>query len=139
MPNLESNFSPLAQHRSSISEEDAAAQPKSGEKHEFQPQSRSQQRSGSSASNASDEDADGDHKGRTQSRIDKWNKWKAKHEAMLKKASAEKEQEKGQQKKAESPSASSEDENVDIKASNGVCLGIGPKPPVAAPAALSVQ
>ena len=47
---------------------------------------RAQNRSGSSASNASDEDAD-DHKSgslRTQSRIDKW---KAKHEAMLKMAS----------------------------------------------------
>ena len=57
------------------------------------PQSlRAQQRSGSSASNASDEDTD-DHKSgsRTQSRIDKW---KAKHEAMLKMASDNKKQAK---------------------------------------------
>merc|ERR1719190_77964 len=57
------------------------------------PQShRVQQRSGSSASNASDEDTD-DHKSgsRTQSRIDKW---KAKHEAMLKMASDNKKQAK---------------------------------------------
>merc|ERR1712223_1316047 len=47
---------------------------------------------GSSASNASDEDTD-DHKSgsRTQSRIDKW---KAKHEAMLKMASDNKKQAK---------------------------------------------
>jgi len=70
---------------------------------------RAQQRSGSSASNASDEDTD-DHKSgsRTQSRIDKW---KAKHEAMLKMASNDKKEKKNNDNAETTNAASlSEDE-----------------------------
>ena len=116
---------------------------RSGENHPSLP--RAQQRSGSSASNASDEDTE-DHKsgGRSQSRIDKW---KAKHEAMLKMAASDKRQDK-QQEIADhhsKNSASSEDEHEASAASaanglktNGVCqLGL-PKPS-SVPTALSVQ
>jgi hypothetical protein len=108
---------------------------------------RAQQRSGSSASNASDEDTDGDHKsgGRTQSRIDKW---KAKHEAMLKMASTDKKKAAAAEAaSASSPSsqdkasASSEDEtSTDIKA-NGVCISLNKPSPASlqAPPALSVK
>lgn len=114
---------------------------RSGENH---PLPRAQQRSGSSASNASDEDTE-DHKsgGRSQSRIDKW---KAKHEAMLKMAASDKRQDKQQEADHHSKnnSASSEDEHEAASASanglktNGVCqLGL-PKP-ASVPTALSVQ
>jgi hypothetical protein len=103
------------------------------------PLPRAQQRSGSSASNASDEDTE-DHKsgGRSQSRIDKW---KAKHEAMLKMAGSDKSR---QDKHSKNNSASSEDEHEAASASanglktNGVCqLGL-PKS-ASVPTALSVQ
>jgi len=112
---------------------------------------RAQQRSGSSASNASDEDTDGDHKSgsRTQSRIDKW---KAKHEAMLKMASTDKKKEAAAAAAAASASspssqdkasASSEDEtstSTEIKA-NGVCISLNKPSPASlqAPPALSVK
>ena len=108
---------------------------------------RAQQRSGSSASNASDEDTDGDHKSgsRTQSRIDKW---KAKHEAMLKMASTDKKKAAAAEAaSASSPSsqdkasASSEDEtSTEIKA-NGVCISLNKPSPASlqAPPALSVK
>ena len=123
---------------------------KSGEN---QPLPRAQQRSGSSASNGSDEDNE-DHKsgGRSQSRIDKW---KAKHEAMLKMAASEKKKSDQKHHSSKNNSASSEDEQEatnaasNTKASstgatanglktNGVCqLGL-PKP-ASVPTALSVQ
>jgi len=114
---------------------------------------RVQQRSGSSASNASDEDTD-DHKSgnRTQSRIDKW---KAKHEAMLKMASENKKQAKTTAAMAaavaaaavvelqDTKSASSEDEasaskstGTDLKAA---CLQSLTKQLPPTPAALSVK
>lgn len=99
------------------------------------PQSRvAGQRSASSASNASDEDTD-DHKSgsRTQSRIDKW---KAKHEAMLKMASKDK---KKNIENHEQKSASSEDEAPapnDLKAAAAYSLTKQLPPP---PAALSVK
>ena len=125
------------------------------------PQSlRAQARSGSSASNASDEDTD-DHKSgsRTQSRIDKW---KAKHEAMLKMASDNKKQAAAKTSAAnaaaiaaaaqaasqaadlvDTKSASSEDEAVsgaagaDLKAA---CLqSLTKQLPLPPPAALSVK
>jgi len=103
---------------------------------------RAQQRSGSSASNASDEDTDGDHKSgnRTQSRIDKW---KAKHEAMLKMAAKDKAQAASQAASADkAASASSEDETTttEIKA-NGVCISLNKPSPASlqAPPALSVK
>lgn len=107
---------------------------------------RAQQRSGSSASNASDEDTDGDHKSgsRTQSRIDKW---KAKHEAMLKMAAKDKAQQAAQAAQADpqdKASASSEDETTstttEIKA-NGVCISLNKPSPASlqAPPALSVK
>merc|ERR1712018_464209 len=72
------------------------------------PLPRAQQRSGSSASNGSDEDNE-DHKsgGRSQSRIDKW---KAKHEAMLKMAASEKKKSDQKHHSSKNNSASSEDE-----------------------------
>lgn len=101
------------------------------------PQSRAQQRSGSSASNASDEDTD-DHKSgsRTQSRIDKW---KAKHEAMLKMASKDKKQKDTTTTEADQKSASSEDE-TDLKPA--ACIQSLTKQlpaPPPQPAALSVK
>ena len=107
---------------------------------------RAQQRSGSSASNASDEDTDGDHKSgsRTQSRIDKW---KAKHEAMLKMAAKDKAQaaQAAQADPQDKASASSEDETTtstttEIKA-NGVCISLNKPSPASlqAPPALSVK
>jgi hypothetical protein len=121
------------------------------------PQShRVQQRSGSSASNASDEDTD-DHKSgsRTQSRIDKW---KAKHEAMLKMASDNKKQAKTTVAMAaaaaaaavadlqDTKSASSEDEAAAASASKtagadlkAACLQSLNKQLPPTPAALSVK
>jgi len=93
--------------------EEASSRSKSSENNPppmpMQQSLRAQQRSGSSASNASDEDTD-DHKSgsRTQSRIDKW---KAKHEAMLKMASDKKEQDK----EHAAAEAASEDETPEIK------------------------
>ena len=119
---------------------------KSGEN---QPLPRAQQRSGSSASNGSDEDNE-DHKsgGRSQSRIDKW---KAKHEAMLKMAASEKKKSDQKHHSSKNNSASSEDEQeaTNTKASstgattnglktNGVCQ-LGLPNPASVPTALSVQ
>ena len=103
-------FSIIAQ-RSDL-EDQTSSRSKSGSASENNPphhSHRAQQRSGSSASNASDEDTD-DHKSgsRTQSRIDKW---KAKHEAMLKMASDKKEQDK----EHAAAEAASEDETPEIK------------------------
>lgn len=126
---------------SEVTEDGVSRGSKSGES---QPLPRAQQRSGSSASNASDEDNE-DHKsgGRSQSRIDKW---KAKHEAMLKMASNDKKS-KGESDRRHSKnnSASSEDEQeASANATsnglktNGVCqLGLPKQASV--PTALSVQ
>ena len=125
----------------------AAANGVRGKSGENQPLPRAQQRSGSSASNGSDEDNE-DHKsgGRSQSRIDKW---KAKHEAMLKMAASEKKKSDQKHHSSKNNSASSEDEleaaaNAATKGAanglktNGVCqLGL-PKP-ASVPTALSVQ
>ena len=101
------------------------------------PQSRFMQRSASSASNASDEDGD-DHKSgsRTQSRIDKW---KAKHEAMLKMAKKQNDEPNLEQKSL----ASSEDEAISAaqQAANlkAACLQNLTKQLPTPPAALSVK
>ena len=89
-------------------------------------------RSGSSASNGSDEDCDDVKTGKTQSRIDKW---KAKHEAMLKLAQKT---EKSDSKKLEQGggdigvgkkigSDDKNDEILNLDPSAGVCIDFDQK------------
>ena len=138
---MNSHFSLAAQQMSAASAVEVME--RTGEN--VHPLPRAQQRSGSSASNASDEDTE-DHKsgGRSQSRIDKW---KAKHEAMLKMAASDKRQDK-QQEIADhhsKNSASSEDEHeasasTAASAANGLKInGVGLPKPASVPTALSVQ
>ena len=85
-------------------------------------------RSGSSASNGSDEDCDDVKTGKTQSRIDKW---KAKHEAMLKLAQkTEKSDSKLEQGDNGGKKISSEDKKDEILSldpSTGVCIDFDQK------------
>lgn len=133
---MNSHFSLAAQQMSAASAVEVME--RTGEN--VHPLPRAQQRSGSSASNASDEDTE-DHKsgGRSQSRIDKW---KAKHEAMLKMAASDKDRKQDKQNHSKNNSASSEDEHESTSANglktNGVCQ-VGLPKPASVPTALSVQ
>ena len=131
---MNSHFSLAAQQMSAASAVEVME--RTGEN--VHPLPRAQQRSGSSASNASDEDTE-DHKsgGRSQSRIDKW---KAKHEAMLKMAASDKDRKQDKQNHSKNNSASSEDEHESTNGlkTNGVCQ-VGLPKPASVPTALSVQ
>ena len=131
---MNSHFSLAAQQMSAASAVEVME--RTGEN--VHPLPRAQQRSGSSASNASDEDTE-DHKsgGRSQSRIDKW---KAKHEAMLKMASDKRDSKKQHDADHHSKnSASSEDEQETNGLKTNGFNGVGLPKPASVPTALSVQ
>ena len=85
-------------------------------------------RSGSSASNGSDEDCDDVKTGKTQSRIDKW---KAKHEAMLKLAQktekADNKLEKAEHGGKKIGSQDKNEEILNLDPSAGVCIDFDQK------------